>query len=124
MQDLADLIAAKRFLGAEFLLWLWHKDDVRDGLHELPDESVELHFDDQLRLEGFLAEAEQSALKGGAPAHRDARGPSLRFPSVLSHGHRGSQTRTVPHAMPSLWIVPAHTLMLRHPILTSGTAMP
>lgn len=69
MQDLADLIAAKRFLGAEFLLWLWHKDDVRDGLHELPDESVELHFDDQLRLEGFLAEAEQSALKGGAPAH-------------------------------------------------------
>lgn len=69
MTELADLIAAKRFLGAEFLLWLWHKDDVDDGLHELPDESIEIHFDDQLRLEGFLAEAEQSALKGGAPAH-------------------------------------------------------
>lgn len=69
MDALADLIASKRFLGAEFLLWAWYKSDVADGAHVVDDEHIELHFDDQLKLEAHLAEAEQSALKGGAPAH-------------------------------------------------------
>lgn len=69
MDALADLIASKRFLGPEFLLWLWYRSDVSDGVHTVHDEHIELHFDDQLKLEAHLAEAEQSALKGGAPAH-------------------------------------------------------
>ncbi|MFT4704721.1 MAG: hypothetical protein ACI81R_002429 [Bradymonadia bacterium] len=68
-RDRGDEIAAKRFLGPEFMLWLWHRSDVADGQHVVDDENIELHFDDQLKLEAHLAEAEQSALKGGAPAH-------------------------------------------------------
>ena len=66
--DLLDLIAAKRFLGSEFLLWLWHVDDTADGVHRLGDEGVEIHFDDRIQLEAALAAAETSDLKGGAPA--------------------------------------------------------
>lgn len=59
----------KRFLGPEFLLWLWHRSDEGDGLMRAGDEDIELFFDDQLILEAHLAEAEQSRLKGGAPAY-------------------------------------------------------
>ncbi len=66
--DYADLESSKRFLGQEFLLWLWYRDDIDDGVHPLVDERVELHFDDRLELLGQLAEAEVSALRGGAPS--------------------------------------------------------
>jgi hypothetical protein len=59
----------KRFLGPEFLLWLWFRSDRNDGLLTAGDEDIELFFDDQLILEAHLAEAEQSRLKGGAPAY-------------------------------------------------------
>lgn len=67
--DLAELIIAKRFLGNEFLLWLWHRDDEDLASYKLGQDHVELHFDDRLQLEAALAEAETSDLKGGAPAH-------------------------------------------------------
>lgn len=68
----------KRFLGAEFLLWLWFRSDERDGLMETSQGDVELFFDDQLILEAHLAEAEQSRLKGGAPAYSPEAYQALR----------------------------------------------
>lgn len=67
--DLAELIAAKRFLGNEFLLWLWFREDQDQCLFKVGDDTVELRFDDRIQLEAHLAEAETSDLKGGAPAH-------------------------------------------------------
>jgi hypothetical protein len=67
--DLMDQIAAKRFLGNEFLLWLWYLDDTAEGAHRIGEDFVEVHFDDRIQLEAALAEAETSDLKGGAPAH-------------------------------------------------------
>ncbi len=34
--DLVDLIAEKRFLGQEFLTWLWWKSEERGGSVSLP----------------------------------------------------------------------------------------
>jgi len=35
--DLVDLIQEKRFLGQEFLAWLWYKSEERGGYVELPE---------------------------------------------------------------------------------------
>ncbi len=67
--DLAELITAKRFLGNEFLLWLWRKEDDDASMFKLGTDHVELLFSDRLQLEAALAEAETSDLKGGSPAH-------------------------------------------------------
>ena len=34
--DLVDLITEKRFLGQEFLTWLWYKSEERGGSVNLP----------------------------------------------------------------------------------------
>lgn len=67
--DLLDQIERTEFLGAEFLMWLWYVADEGEGTITLPDGPAEIHFDDQLVLEAHLAEAEQSRLRGGAPAY-------------------------------------------------------
>lgn len=67
--DLAELMSSKRFLGNEFLLWLWYREDEDDAIYKIGDDYIELRFDDRLQLEAHLAEAETSVLKGGAPAH-------------------------------------------------------
>ena len=50
--DLVDLIAEKRFLGQEFLTWLWYKSDERGGSIYLPSSGdVLLVFEKHLLLE-------------------------------------------------------------------------
>ena len=85
--DLAQMIEEKRFLGSEFLLWLWFTEERDDGVHDLGSESVEIFFDDRLQLEAQFAEAETSDLKGGAPA----RSPEAR--KALQGGKRVSKAR-------------------------------
>lgn len=82
--DLAELITSKRFLGNEFLLWLWFNDDQNDGAYKLNEELLELHFDDRLQLEASLAEAETSDLKGGAPAHSPEAHKALQLGKRVS----------------------------------------
>jgi hypothetical protein len=69
--DLVDLIETRRFLGSEFLMWLWFKTETHDGLMNLGEEhgDVEVVFDDSLVLEAYLAETERNTFKGGAPAY-------------------------------------------------------
>lgn len=72
MYDMIDLGAEasqKKFLGTEFLLWLWYRIEKEDNYFTVNENSFEVSFDDQLMLEVQLAEAEQTRLKGGAPAH-------------------------------------------------------
>lgn len=50
--DLVDLIAEKRFLGQEFLTWLWYKSDERGGSVYLPSTGdILLVFEKHLLLE-------------------------------------------------------------------------
>lgn len=69
MLDLMDMSRKTAFLGSEFLLWLWYRCEEDDGMFVVEGNRLELGFDDQLVLESHLAEAEQSRLKGGAPAY-------------------------------------------------------
>ena len=77
--DLIDMIESRRFLGNEFLMWLWFKADCFDGLVGVEDHGqVEVVFDDSLRLEAYLAETERNDLKGGAPAYSPEAKTALR----------------------------------------------
>ena len=86
--DLLDLIETKRFLGAEFLMWLWYKSECYDSLLETSAHgTLELWFDDKLTLEASLAETERNDFKGGAPAH------SAEAKTALRHGKRVSKAK-------------------------------
>lgn len=64
-----DLSDSYSFLGNEFLMWLWFKSDCFDG--ELPiggTDTIEFLFDEHMRFDAYLAEAERTDLRGGAPA--------------------------------------------------------
>jgi len=50
--DLVDLIAEKRFLGQEFLTWLWWKSEERGGVVALPTEGdIVVVFEKHMLLE-------------------------------------------------------------------------
>ena len=85
--DLIDLIESKRFLGNEFLMWLWFRSDCFDGLFESSEGSFELIFDDALTLEAYLAETERSDFRGGTPAY------SAEARTALQQGKRTAKAK-------------------------------
>ena len=77
--DLVDLIEAHRFLGNEFLVWLWYKCDLFEGRFAVGKHGVcEVFFDDRITLEAVVVEAEQSLLKGASPAFTPEAHEALR----------------------------------------------
>ena len=86
--NLADLIETRRFLGSEFMMWLWFKSETHDGLMDVTGHGpVEVVYDDRLVLEAYLAETERNTLKGGAPAYSPEAKVALR------HGKRVSRAK-------------------------------
>lgn len=65
--DLVDLIQTRRFLGSEFLMWLWYKCEVFESRFNIGDKPCEVWFDQQITLEAFIVETEQSKLRGASP---------------------------------------------------------
>ena len=66
--DLVDRIETTRFLGNEFLLWLWFSGDVTGGKHELADGSeVEVSLESQLKLTDPLSSRESISMRGENP---------------------------------------------------------
>ena len=79
--DLVDLINTRRFLGSEFLIYLWFRVDCRDGLLDVEADDIgriELIFDDQLTLDAYVAETQRNDLRGGAPAYSEEAVTALR----------------------------------------------
>jgi len=77
--DLTELIDSRRFLGSEFLMWLWFKSACFDGLFEVRRHGeLEVIFDDRLTLEAYVAETERNVFKGGAPAFSPEAKTALR----------------------------------------------
>lgn len=68
--DLAEKIESTRFLGREFLVWLWWQSEEKEGVLPLPGgESCELWLEEQLTLvTDNLLERAESKLKGGTPS--------------------------------------------------------
>lgn len=88
--DLVDLIETRRFLGSEFLMWLWFKSECFDNLFDTEDHgTVELWLDDKLTLEASLAETERNDFKGGAPAHSPEAKTALRQGKRVSKAKLG-----------------------------------
>ena len=65
--DLVDLIEEKRFLGQEFLTWLWFKSDERGGAIFLPEagEDVVVVFEKHMLLEYGEGEAHETVVCRG-----------------------------------------------------------
>jgi hypothetical protein len=85
-----DLIETRRFLGSEFLMWLWFKSECFDNLFDTQNHgTVELWIDDKLTLEASLAETERNDFKGGAPAHSPEAKTALRQGKRVSKAKLG-----------------------------------
>lgn len=77
--DLIDRINNTRFLGKEFLTWLWYKSEKNEGILQVPDmEAVELWFDDKLTLSSADGSRDQSTFKGEAPTDSPEARMALR----------------------------------------------
>ena len=86
--DLVDLINRSRFLGNEFLLWLWYKSECFEAQFHMPDfDHVEIWIDDALTLEATLAETERNTIAGGSPAY------SPEAKTALRHGKRPTKAK-------------------------------
>ncbi len=67
--DLVDLIAEKRFLGQEFLTWLWWKSEERGGTIELPTMGdVTVVFEKHMLLEFGEGESSEKIICSGLQA--------------------------------------------------------
>ena len=73
--DLVVLIAEKRFLGQEFLTWLWYKSDERGGTVYLPNAGdVQVVFEKHMLLEHGEGDALEKAICQGMHTElREAR---------------------------------------------------
>jgi len=66
--DLVDRIETTRFLGGEFLLWLWFSRDVLDGVLQLPGQgALEVALESTLLLIDPLADKERVNIRGVDP---------------------------------------------------------
>jgi len=64
--DLVDLIAEKRFIGQEFLTWLWWKSEERGGSVALPDQGdITVIFEKHLLLEYGEGESSEKCICSG-----------------------------------------------------------
>ncbi len=64
--DLVDLIAEKRFLGQEFLTWLWWKSEERGGVVALPEEGdIVVVFEKHMLLEYGEGDSNESLICRG-----------------------------------------------------------
>jgi hypothetical protein len=77
--DLTDRIETTRFLGPEFLAWLWFKIELFEGSFELGSlGSADIWFDTQLALAAWKDYTEQIALRGSAPSSSPEAAEALR----------------------------------------------
>jgi len=64
--DLVDLIAEKRFLGQEFMTWLWYKSEERGGTVLLPGTGdIQVVFEKHMLLESGEGEAHEKLICRG-----------------------------------------------------------
>jgi len=86
--DLVDLIREKRFLGQEFLTWLWYQCELNSGLIQVKDfGTVEIWFEERMVLDSGRENQRQSVTCQG----RDLSLAEAR--TALRQGKKVSQAR-------------------------------
>jgi len=82
--DLVDLIVEKRFLGQEFLTWLWYKSEERGGTVFLPGTGdIQLVFEKHMLLEYGEGEAFEKIICQGLQAELNEARTGLRMGKKL-----------------------------------------
>ncbi len=82
--DLVDLIAEKKFLGQEFLTWLWFKSEERGGMVELPGSGdVVVVFEKHVLLEFGEGESFEKIICQGLQAELNEARTGLRMGKKL-----------------------------------------
>lgn len=78
--DRLDCIERSRFLGREFLVWLWHESEHAEGILPIgPGESVSLWLEEQLTLiADDLLGRHECRLKGSTPSLTNEAKEALR----------------------------------------------
>lgn len=77
--DLAERIETTRFLGVEFLLWLWFRSDILDAPRPLADlGAATLTFDTELTLTHWTDDSERMSLRGSSPADSPEAAEAVR----------------------------------------------
>ncbi|MDX9719740.1 MAG: hypothetical protein RBU37_03270 [Myxococcota bacterium] len=82
--DLYDQIESTRFLGVEFLSWLWFRVSAGRSVFELDGQPLEVEFDNQMTFETTLAETERTRLMGGAPSESPEALQAMRCGKVVT----------------------------------------
>ncbi|GAB6194158.1 hypothetical protein [Desulfocastanea catecholica] len=82
--DLVDLIIEKRFLGQEFLTWLWWKSEERGGSVELPGQGdITVVFEKHMLLESGEGESTEKIVCTGLQAELQEARTGLRMGKKL-----------------------------------------
>lgn len=82
--DLVDLIVEKRFLGQEFLTWLWWKSEERGGSIELPGSGdITVVFEKHMLLESGEGESTEKIVCTGLQAELQEARTGLRMGKKL-----------------------------------------
>lgn len=82
--DLVDLIVEKRFLGQEFLTWLWWKSEERGGSVELPGKGdITVVFEKHMLLESGEGESIEKIVCTGLQAELQEARTGLRMGKKL-----------------------------------------
>ncbi|HVK68564.1 MAG TPA: hypothetical protein VM694_29095 [Polyangium sp.] len=91
--ELLDLIEGRRFMGREFVVWLWFESEMQEtNLHPTGADPVSMWLEAQITL---VLEKEESRLKGAIPASSPEAKEALRQGKLpkeakmrLVHGER------------------------------------
>lgn len=81
--DLSDKVERTRHFGAEFLTWLLYKSTVGEGAVETGDGTVEVWFEDKVKMISPLVPKEVDLFKGKTPAHSHEALEALRRGKVV-----------------------------------------
>lgn len=82
--DLVDIIAEKRFLGQEFLTWLWCKSEERSGAIDLPGiGDISVAFEKHLLLEYGEGDSHEKVICQGLQAELNEARTGLRMGKKL-----------------------------------------
>ena len=82
--DLVDIIAEKRFLGQEFLTWLWCKSEERSGAIDLPGiGDISVVFEKHLLLESGEGDSHEKVICQGLQAELNEARTGMRMGKKL-----------------------------------------
>jgi len=82
--DLVDIISEKKFLGQEFLTWLWYKSEERGGSVLLPAAGdIQVVFEKHMRLESGAGESLERLICNGLQTELKEARTGLRMGKKL-----------------------------------------